>query len=92
MKKVQELKHIEDDKEMVECSFKPATNKKILKGERLSSPPPKFQGLDKLSLPLDRQRQREKSSHELDYEKNKDECTFKPQLIAKDPKKNGIYT
>lgn len=46
----------------------------LVKGNRLSSPPPAFQGLESLSKPRDHTR--EKSTHDIEYEKNKEKCTF----------------
>ncbi len=49
-------------------------------GKKLCSPSPRYMGVKELSKP--RAANREKSIEDMDYEKNRQECTFKPQLIA----------
>eukprot|EP00347_Sterkiella_histriomuscorum_P006373 403353008 len=69
--------------------FKPQLDKKSLRivqekigikitGQRSSSPPPPFQGIQNLSKP--RYRQRDRSNEDVEFEQNKDKCTFKPQI------------
>ncbi len=62
------------------CNAKYFIDNNIDMGKKLCSPSPRYMGVKELSKP--RAANREKSIEDMDYEKNRQECTFKPKLIA----------
>jgi len=60
---------------MKECSFKPRINKKMPQN-------PKFK-YDKNNLYKKKDTKQTKTTEEMEYEKERKECTFAPKLVSK---------